>query len=39
MTPQQRLDAGILPGMLRLSIGLEGEQAMLDDLRRALSAV
>jgi len=38
MTPQERLDAGIVPGMLRLSIGLEGEQALLDDLRRALRA-
>jgi cystathionine beta-lyase/cystathionine gamma-synthase len=38
MTPQERLDAGILPGMLRLSIGLEGEQALFDDLRRALRA-
>jgi cystathionine beta-lyase/cystathionine gamma-synthase len=38
MTPQQRLEAGILPGMLRLSIGLEGEQALFDDLRRALRA-
>jgi methionine-gamma-lyase len=37
MTPQERLDAGILPGMLRLSIGLEGEQALFDDLRRALA--
>ena len=31
MTPPERLDAGILPGMLRLSIGLEGEQALFDD--------
>jgi len=38
MTPQERLDAGILPGMLRLSIGLEGEQALFDDLSRALRA-
>ncbi|MBW3601654.1 MAG: PLP-dependent transferase [Actinobacteria bacterium] len=36
MTPQQRRDAGILPGMLRLSIGLEGEEALAGDLRRAL---
>ena len=28
MTPQERLDSGILPGMLRLSIRLEGEQAV-----------
>lgn len=38
MTPQERLDAGILPGMLRLSIGLEGEEALFDDLRRAMTA-
>jgi cystathionine beta-lyase/cystathionine gamma-synthase len=38
MTPQERLDAGILPGMLRLSIGLEGEHALFHDLRRALRA-
>jgi cystathionine beta-lyase/cystathionine gamma-synthase len=36
MTPQQRIDAGILPGMLRLSIGLEGDEALAGDLRQAL---
>lgn len=36
MTPQQRIDAGILPGMLRLSVGLEGEEVLLGDLRQAL---
>jgi methionine-gamma-lyase len=36
MTPQQRIDAGILPGMLRLSVGLEGEEALVGDLRQAL---
>ena len=36
MTPDERIEAGILPGMLRLSVGLEGEEALLDDLRRAL---
>jgi cystathionine beta-lyase/cystathionine gamma-synthase len=38
MTPQERLDAGILPGMLRLSIALEREQPLFDDLCRALRA-
>jgi cystathionine beta-lyase/cystathionine gamma-synthase len=37
LTPQERLDAGILPGMLRLAVGLEGEDAIGDDLRRALA--
>lgn len=36
MTPDERLAAGILPGMLRLSIGLEGEDALAADLLRAL---
>lgn len=38
MTSEQRLDAGILPGMVRLSIGLEGYDVLLDDLRQALRA-
>ncbi|MGH3442524.1 MAG: trans-sulfuration enzyme family protein [Nitriliruptorales bacterium] len=38
MTPEERLEAGILPGMVRLSIGLEGEAALLADLRGALDA-
>jgi cystathionine beta-lyase/cystathionine gamma-synthase len=37
MTPQERLDAGILPGMLRLAVGLEGEDALGADLRQALA--
>jgi cystathionine beta-lyase/cystathionine gamma-synthase len=36
MTPQQRVAAGILPGMLRLSVGLEGVDALAGDLRQAL---
>ncbi|HEX6257623.1 MAG TPA: PLP-dependent transferase [Euzebyales bacterium] len=36
MTPQQRIDAGILPGMLRLSVGLEGVDALCGDLQQAL---
>jgi methionine-gamma-lyase len=37
LTPAERLDAGIVPGMLRLAIGLEGEDALRDDLRQALA--
>lgn len=36
MTPEQRLDAGIPPGLLRLSIGLEGAEALIADLRQAI---
>ena len=36
MTAQQRVAAGILPGMLRLSVGLEGVDALAGDLRQAL---
>lgn len=38
MTPEQRLDAGIPPGLLRLSVGLEGADVLVDDLRRAIAA-
>lgn len=38
MTPQQRLDAGIPPGLLRLSVGLEGADVLIDDLRQAIAA-
>lgn len=38
MTPQQRLDAGIPPGLLRLSVGLEGADELVEDLRQAISA-
>lgn len=38
MTPQQRLDAGIPPGLLRLSVGLEGADVLVEDLRRAIAA-
>jgi cystathionine beta-lyase/cystathionine gamma-synthase len=39
MTSQQRLEAGIPPGLLRLSVGLEGEEALVADLRQAIAAV
>lgn len=37
MTPQQRLEAGIPPGLLRLSIGLEGADVLVEDLRQAIA--
>jgi cystathionine beta-lyase/cystathionine gamma-synthase len=37
MTPTERLEAGIVPGMLRLAIGLEGEDALGEDLRQAIA--
>jgi cystathionine beta-lyase/cystathionine gamma-synthase len=37
LTPQERLDAGIVPGMLRLAVGLEGEDALREALERALA--
>jgi methionine-gamma-lyase len=38
MTPQQRADAGIPPGLLRLSVGLEGPDELIGDLRQAIAA-
>ncbi len=38
MTAEERLAAGIQPGTIRLSIGLEGEETLLEDLRQALDA-
>ena len=37
MSPRERLDAGIMPGMLRLAIGLEGPAVLAADLRQALA--
>ena len=37
MTAAQRLEAGIPPGLLRLSVGLEGEETLVADLRQALA--
>lgn len=37
MTPEQRLEAGIPPGLLRLSVGLEGTDAIVTDLQQALA--
>jgi len=38
MTQQERVDAGIPPGLLRLSVGLEGSDVLIADLRQAISA-
>jgi cystathionine beta-lyase/cystathionine gamma-synthase len=38
MTEQERLEAGILPGMVRLAIGLEGHDLLLEDITRAIKA-
>lgn len=36
MTQQQRRDAGIPDGLIRLSVGLEGAETLADDLRQAM---
>jgi O-succinylhomoserine sulfhydrylase len=36
---EARAEAGIGPGMLRLSVGLEDVEDLFDDLRRGLAAV
>jgi O-acetylhomoserine (thiol)-lyase len=38
LTPQERADAGITPGLIRLSIGLESPRDLLADLAGALDA-
>jgi cystathionine beta-lyase/cystathionine gamma-synthase len=38
MSSEERLAAGILPGMLRLSVGLEGEDRIREDVRQAMKA-
>lgn len=38
MTPEQRLAKGIPPNMLRLSVGIEDSQDLIEDLARALQA-
>lgn len=38
MGPEARHAAGIKDTLMRLSIGLEGERDLLDDLQRALEA-
>jgi cystathionine gamma-synthase len=36
MSPEARAEAGITETLLRLSVGLEGEQDLIDDLAQAL---
>jgi O-succinylhomoserine sulfhydrylase len=36
LTPQARADAGITDGVVRISVGLEDAEDLLDDLARAL---
>ncbi len=35
-TPEEQLESGITPGMVRLSVGLENAQDIIDDLKQAL---
>ncbi len=35
-TPEEQLESGITPGMVRLSVGLESAQDIIDDLKQAL---
>ena len=37
MTEEQRLERGIPPNLLRLSVGIEDAQDLIDDLEHALS--
>ena len=39
LTPQVRAEMGVTPGMLRISVGLEDPQDVIDDLDQALKAV
>ncbi len=39
LTPEDRLRVGITDGVLRLSVGLEDESDLIDDLKRGLEAV
>lgn len=39
LKPEERARVGITDGVLRLSVGLEDEQDIVDDLKRALSAI
>jgi methionine-gamma-lyase len=38
-TPEERLEHGISDGLIRLSVGLEGVQDILDDLQQALNSI
>ena len=36
MTDEQLLEAGVTPGMIRLSVGIENPQDIIEDLEQAL---
>ncbi len=38
-TPEEQLESGITPGMVRLSVGLEAAQDIIDDLAEALDKI
>ena len=38
LTEQQLVDAGVLPGVVRISVGIEDVEDIIDDLDQALSA-
>jgi cystathionine beta-lyase/cystathionine gamma-synthase len=37
MTPEERADAGISDGLIRMSIGLEATEELIEDLQQALA--
>lgn len=39
LTPSQRADAGITENMLRLSVGLEHPEDIIEDLRKAMEKI
>ena len=39
MTPEQRLEAGVTDGLIRLSVGLEDAKDIINDLKRGLDAL
>ncbi len=39
MTPEQRVQAGVNDGLIRLSVGLEDVQDIIDDLKRGLDSI
>jgi methionine-gamma-lyase len=38
-TPEERMEHGISDGLIRLSVGLEGVEDILDDLQQALNSM
>ena len=38
LTEQQLVDAGVLPGVVRISVGIEDVEDIIDDLDQALTA-